>query len=272
MKSPFTARAAFGIVVLSLLLSGFVTSGAILLFQTSLTPRFAAPISLMVGELLLIVPLLVLLTRRTANVRQVLRINSVPLSTVGVTALFSLGVAVWADEIDRIITLLIPPPDWVRDIMQTVRGEDPMSLVLLFCGAVIFAAVAEESLFRGFLQQTLEKHWKDVTRAVLVTSLFFAIIHFNPWLVIQIYLLGVLMGYLAWRTDSVLPSMVFHGINNGLAFAFANWGDHLEAWYTWRGHVSPLVLTGGVALTVIGFRRIADRHHEENGGNSLAKS
>lgn len=254
MNGPFDARTAFVIVILSLLLSASVTYGVTLLFQNNLTSNFAVPLALMIGELLLIVPLLVVLIRKNIDMRRVLRIHSVPRATLGLTLLFSLGIAVWADEIDRLIALLIPPPEWVREIMETIRADDPVSLVLLFCGAVLFAAVAEESLFRGFLQQTLEKHWKDVTRAVLITSLFFAVIHFNPWLVIQIYLLGVIMGYLAWRTNSVYPSMVFHGVNNGLAFTFTNWGSHLDPWYAWKGHVSPAVLTTGLFFALIGLR------------------
>lgn len=256
MNGPFDARTAFVIVILSLLLSASVTYGTTLLFQDRLTDPFAVPLALMIGELLLIIPLLVILIRKNVSARRVLRIHSVPAGMLGLTVLFSLGIAVWADEIDRLIALLIPPPDWVRQIMETVRADDPVSLVLLFCGAVLFAAVAEESLFRGFLQQTLEKHWKDVTRAVLITSLFFAVIHFNPWLVIQIYLLGVVMGYLAWRTNSVFPSIIFHGINNSLAFAFTNWGGHIDPWYAWKGHVSPAVLTGGLLFVAVGLRGI----------------
>ncbi|MFQ6675538.1 MAG: lysostaphin resistance A-like protein [Fidelibacterota bacterium] len=256
MNGHFDARTAFVIVVLSLLLSATVTYGTTLFFQTNLTSHFAVPLALMIGELLLIVPLLIILIRRQVDIRQVLRIHSVPPVTLALTALFSLGIAVWADEIDRLIALLIPPPEWVKEIMETIRAEDPLSLILLFLGAVLFAAVAEESLFRGFLQQTLETHWKDVTRAVLITSLFFAVIHFNPWLVIQIYLLGVLMGYLAWRTNSVLPSMIFHGVNNGLAFTFTNWGSHVDPWYAWKGHVSPVVLTGGLVFAVVGLKGI----------------
>ncbi|MFQ6616256.1 MAG: lysostaphin resistance A-like protein [Fidelibacterota bacterium] len=256
MNGHFSARTAFVIVIVSLVLSASVTYGTTLLFQNNLTSHLAIPLALMVGELLLIVPLLVILIRKNADLRRMLRIRPVPRATLGLTALFSLGVAVWADEMDRLIALVIPPPDWVRQIMETIQAEDPVSLVLLFFGAVLFAAVAEESLFRGFLQQTLEKHWKDVTRAVLITSLFFAVIHFNPWLVIQIYLLGVLMGYLAWRTNSVFPSMIFHGVNNGLAFTFTNWGSHLNPWYIWKGHVSPAVLTTGLFLILISLWRL----------------
>lgn len=265
MNELLTVRKAVGIVILCLVLSGLVSSGAIALLKDTSSPTVLAPVVLILGELLLVVPLFIFLTRRTANIRHALRLRSVPATTLGVTALLSLGVVVWADEIDRLLSFVLPPPEWLPQMLQALKATGPLSLLIIFLGAVLLSAVAEEILFRGFLQRVLEKHFKDVTRAVLMTSLFFAVIHFNPSWVIQIYLLAILMGYLAWRTNSVFPSIVMHGINNTLAFTFINWGEHLESWYAWRGHVSPVILTGGAALTVIGFKQLSHvkrRQHE----------
>ena len=257
MNELFTIKTAFGIVILSLLLSGFLTSGAILLLQNSGGAYFIGPIALIVGECLLVVPLFLILARRTQNFRQVIRFNAVSATTLKTTAFFSLGVIVWADEIDRLISSIIPTPEWLPEVLESLRTDDPLSLFLTFLGTVLLSAVAEEILFRGFLQQVLEKHWKDITRAVLITSLFFAIIHFNPSWVIQIYMLAVLMGFLAWKTNSIFPSIVMHGLNNGFAFTFLNWGEHLEPWYMWRGHVSPFILTAGAVLATVSFKRLS---------------
>jgi len=257
MNELFTIRTAFGIVILSLLLSGFLTSGAILFIQSNSGVTFTGPLTLIFGELFLVLPLFIILTRRTKNIRQAIRMNTVPPSTLGLTAIFSLGVVVWTDEVDRLISSLIPSPKWLPEVLESLRADDLLSLLLLFIGTVLLSAISEEILFRGFLQRIMEYHWKDVTRAVLMTSLFFAIIHFNPSWMIQIYLLAVLMGYLAWKTNSIFPSIVMHGINNCLAFTFLNWGEHLEPLYTWRGHVSPIILSGGAALVVIGFKRLS---------------
>ena len=97
--------------------------------------------------------------------------------------------------------------------------------IFLFLSVVIVAPIGEEIVFRGFLQKFLEDYWKDITRAVLVTSLFFAMIHFNPFWTIQIYLLGVVLGFLAWKTKSVFPSIMLHSINNGTAYILSIFDD-----------------------------------------------
>lgn len=255
MSVIFTTRGAFILVVLSLLFSGFLTSALILLASPSDQP-FLVPSSLIVGELLLVIPLLIILFRSAADLSSTLRINPVSRRTLGFTVLISLGIVVWADELERIIALIIPPPEWLDQLSRFLSVDDPLSLTLIFVGAVPLAAFSEEILFRGFLQQVLETQWQDVTRAVLVASLFFAFVHFIPYWAIQIYLLGVVMGYLAWSTNSVFPSMILHGINNSVAFSFANWGEFFEGWYAWNGHVSPLILISGVAVAVFGFRQL----------------
>jgi len=257
MNNPFTPRTAFGIVILSLLLSTLLTSVVIVLLQDSSADFSFWPGVLILGEFLLILPLLIFISRRTNDVRSALRLNRVPRRMLGLTAIVSPGVIVWTDELDRLLVRFLPTPDWTEQFLGFLRGDDLLSLLLLFFGSVVVAAVAEEILFRGFLQNVLEKYWKDVTRAVLITSLFFAFIHMSPSWIIQIYLLALVMGYRAWRSNSVFPSMILHGLNNGLAFLFVNWGEYFESWYVWRGHVSPFILTGSAALTYMGFRRMA---------------
>jgi uncharacterized protein len=132
--------------------------------------------------------------------------------------------------------------------MQPLLVENRLDWIVIISGAVIIASIAEEGLFRGFLQVTLEKKG-DITRAVLLSAISWTLVHMNIYWSIQIFLMGILMGYLAWRTDSIVPAVIMHGLNNLLALLFLNydWEETL-GWYTWKGHVHPLILfmAGGV--------------------------
>ena len=254
MSVIFTSRGAFILVTLSLLFSGLLTSALILLIDPS-NQDVLLPASLILGELLLIVPLIWILTKNSENLRQTLRFNRVSKHTLLFSVFISLGVVVLADELERLIAVIIPPPQWLDQLGQFLSVDDPLALGLVFLGAVPLAAFSEEILFRGFLQQVLEKQWQDVTKAVLVGSLFFAAVHLIPYWAIQIYLLGVVMGYMAWVSNSIFPSVILHGINNGIAFSFANWGEAFEGWYSWNGHVSPVVILIGATMVVFGLRQ-----------------
>ena len=86
--------------------------------------------------------------------------------------------------------------------------------------------------------------------------MFFAVIHMNPGWIIQIYLLGIILGYLAWRTGSIFPGLILHALNNGLALGLQNYQGSIENIYTWKNHVSPLFLLVAIFLFFKGFKAI----------------
>ncbi|HIO40049.1 MAG TPA: CPBP family intramembrane metalloprotease [Candidatus Marinimicrobia bacterium] len=137
-----------------------------------------------------------------------------------------------------------------------LRFDSVLSAFFLLSTISILAPLGEELLFRGFLQKILEESWKDITKAVLITSIFFAFIHMNPYWIIQIYLMGILLGYLAWRTGSIIPSFILHGLNNTFALFLNNATPSIEHIYSWNGHVTPLLLAIAVGLIIFGFKRL----------------
>jgi hypothetical protein len=129
------------------------------------------------------------------------------------------------------------------------------AIISIFTIAIV-APVFEEMIFRGFLQKFLEEKWQDPTRAILVTSLFFTLVHMNPFWAIQIYLLGIVLGFLAWKTGSIIPGIILHALNNGLALFFFKAKDSIDPVYLWGGHVSPLFLIPAIMILVLGFKQL----------------
>ena len=178
------------------------------------------------------------------------------MQTVQYSFIFSLGVLIIFDALDRIIHQIIPTPDYIIDLGQIMQPDSTLGYVFLFLAVVVVAPIGEEIVFRGFLQKFLEDYWKDITRAVLVTSLFFAMIHFNPFWTIQIYLLGVVLGFLAWKTKSVFPSILLHSINNGAAYILSIFDDTSLNIYLWNENVSPVFIFLGFYFIYIGLKSL----------------
>ena len=137
-----------------------------------------------------------------------------------------------------------------------LRPDELISFVLLSLTIVIIAPIGEELLFRGFLQHYLENTWKDVTRAILVSSLFFAFIHFNPYWAIQIYLMGLVLGYLSWLTKSIYPSILLHMSINGTSMLFIFLGEGAENSLLWKGHINPILLGLGIFTAWYGLKNM----------------
>jgi membrane protease YdiL (CAAX protease family) len=96
------------------------------------------------------------------------------------------------------------------------QGSWLSKLALIVVGSV-GAGVCEELLFRGYVQRRLLARWSPPL-AIGVASVLFAMAHLHPLYALTILPIGIWLGYLAWRADSTLPSMLAHGLNNLVLF------------------------------------------------------
>ena len=91
--------------------------------------------------------------------------------------------------------------------------------ILAFLSLVIVAPVAEEILFRGYLLGKLRKY-APVWLAVLITSLLFALVHFQWNVGIDVFALSIILCVLRITSGSLWPSILLHMLKNGIAFYF----------------------------------------------------
>lgn len=85
---------------------------------------------------------------------------------------------------------------------------------VLFVGwLAIVPGFVEELLFRGYLQRRLLQRWRPGP-AIAVSTLLFALAHFDPKHVVFAAALGLWLGVVAWRTGSIWPAVFCHaGVN-----------------------------------------------------------
>ena len=82
----------------------------------------------------------------------------------------------------------------------------------------ILTPIFEELIFRGFILHFFSERFPFWIAAVL-TSFFFGIAHtYSLGVMVITFFMGLLMAILCKKTKSILPAMLFHIINNTLAF------------------------------------------------------
>lgn len=91
--------------------------------------------------------------------------------------------------------------------------KEPFTLTLLIIAAVVMAPIAEEITFRGIFLPYLAKK-TNLYLAIIITSLFFALIHFHFTSFVPLTLLGVLfaVGYI--YNQNLLGAIVMHSLFN----------------------------------------------------------
>ena len=255
MNYNFKPQAAFAVVFISIF-SAFLSGGIIVglgLYFPEYSQKTFTFISFIVGQSFMLIPLISFLISKKEPLIKRLRINPVSSETIKLTTMFSIGLIILSDEFDRLIQVFIPSPNYIVDLNNLLQPESVFGYILLIIAIAIIAPIGEELLFRGFLQQFLEQHWKDITRAILITSLFFSIIHMNPYWFIQIYILGIMLGFLSWKTNSIFPPLILHALNNGTALLFSFIDPEKSSWYLWNNHVAPWILLLAIVLVYTGF-------------------
>ena len=242
--------------VLSALIIGSIFGAMDPAILSGSNPGLATYFAMFIGQSFLIIPVLYYLKSKKFNLIDSLRLNIVSSEIIYATVFISIGAMILSDEINILVGMVIPIPDSFLQIEALLKPENPFSFALLIITIVIIAPIGEELLFRGFLQNSLEKIWNDVTRAILFSSLFFAVIHFNPFWIIQIYFLGVLLGFLAWKTNSIIPCIIFHVIINATSLFFTSIEDSIETIILWNGHINPIIILIGGLSFWYGFKRL----------------
>lgn len=95
-------------------------------------------------------------------------------------------------------------------------GLGEPALILFFC---ILPAVIEEIAFRGLVQ-----HWLQIAVrpavALLLASGLFTVLHFSILSAPYIFAVGLVLGWAKWKSGSLWPSMLIHGIHNLVVIEF----------------------------------------------------
>lgn len=86
----------------------------------------------------------------------------------------------------------------------------------------LMAPLAEELVFRGAILRSLLKWNSRPWVAILISAILFSVAHMNPAQMPHTLLIGLLLGWMYYRTDSIVPGVVFHWVNNTVAYVLYN--------------------------------------------------
>ncbi len=148
-----------------------------------------------------------------------------PLSLVAIVIIMTLALAFASDIVNYTnykLTTRTPGMarfyDMISEAMKSMTGGPVWASILL---VGIMAPVFEEWLCRGEVLRGLLRKVKPVW-AIVISALFFAAIHGNPWQALNAFLIGCVLGYVYYKTGSLILTMIIHATNNTAAVVLAN--------------------------------------------------
>lgn len=124
----------------------------------------------------------------------------------------------WLSQFNlKLLPLLPSSPVTLSNIEQSIMARDPMAMALYAVVVTVCAPVWEEIIFRGFLLPSLTKYM-PVWCSILVSSVAFALAHFNVQRMLPLIFLGVVIGVIYARSRNLFPSILLHSLWNGFVF------------------------------------------------------
>jgi hypothetical protein len=118
----------------------------------------------------------------------------------------------------------VPLPEVLRGLEDStealIKGflvmDSPVELIFNLLVIALVPAIGEEMIFRGVVQQTLERWLKHPVAAVWAGAAVFSFIHFQFEGFLPRMVLGAALGYLFYWTRNLWVPVAGHFINNAL--------------------------------------------------------
>ena len=120
---------------------------------------------------------------------------------------------------------LYPVAGAMQDQLKLIARHARRGAVLRGCRSLLMAvlpAICEELAFRGFILSGL-RHLGSKWWAIGLSAVFFGFAHGVVQQSLSAAALGLVIGYIAVQTGSLIPCILFHVTYNGLAFATSFW-------------------------------------------------
>lgn len=149
--------------------------------------------------------------------------------------------------VEPLMKFLPQTPEWFEQIMKNILNDTPFWVTII--SVSIFAPFFEEWLCRGIVLRGLLTQMRPAG-AIVVSALFFAVLHMNPWQALPAFLLGLLFGYVYYKTGSLKLTMLMHCANNTMSAIFAQIPQFADA-ETFMDVMSPWAYALVFALSVI---------------------
>jgi membrane protease YdiL (CAAX protease family) len=143
------------------------------------------------------------------------------------------------------------PEKWMEYVLEVIRADSVPELIYAWLVVALGAAISEEFVFRGVLQNSLSNRLNGWL-AVLITSAAFAALH--TWRFPAAFILGFFLGVLYLRSRSIVVPFAAHLTINSVVvlmqYAIDRKGEHMFPQWMVEEKMAPVIL---LALSVLAF-------------------
>jgi uncharacterized protein len=179
-------------------------------------------ISGLLEAIFLIAPLAVVFSRRlpVAPVRERLRwlgFRATPLAPAVVLVVVGLAIGLGGSLLySQLVAYFHLPLQTNSDTLLREGQAAPLTTLGILAAAALVAPFCEEVFFRSFVFIGLLKRM-PLWPSVALSAVIFGVAHADLGSLIPLIIIGAVLAWVRWRSDSIWPGMVIHAANNAAA-------------------------------------------------------
>jgi membrane protease YdiL (CAAX protease family) len=184
------------------------------IFNMSDTSLFSGVLMALISIISFGIVLLIGFKKTKRKFNEVFKFNKVSPFLWVVATILSFGFHILNSELNNVLNYFLPMPEMFINIFETLMAEQIFIISIIIVG--IIPGFAEELLFRGLILNGLIDNYSK-RKAIIISALFFGIIHLNPWQFLAGFLFGLIFAWLCIKTNSILLCIYIHLFNNVLS-------------------------------------------------------
>ncbi|MFO1020933.1 MAG: ABC transporter permease subunit/CPBP intramembrane protease [Planctomycetales bacterium] len=159
----------------------------------------------------------------TTNFRKTLRLNPTSIASLVLAMLLACTLHPLTVELSDSLSWFFPKlPESVTKFLGSMFDPN-RPLWMPIVGLALTPAICEEIAFRGFILSGFSRSGR-IGLGIVFSALTFGAMHMIPQQVFNAALLGLVLGLIAVRTNSLFPGIFFHFVYNSLAIMHGKFG------------------------------------------------
>ncbi|MCW3488588.1 CPBP family intramembrane glutamic endopeptidase [Dethiobacter alkaliphilus] len=164
--------------------------------------------------------------------------NKLPARSYLIVLMLFAGLLPVIAEMGNYVQSFYPITDFWEEVFQSVYQSN-----LAFFEIVVIAPILEETVYRGIILKGFLQRYKPWF-AISLSSLLFAVAHLNIWQMIPAFVVALFLGWIFYKTHSLVLVVFSHASYNGLILlinryaetpGFSDGGSPFPAWLTFLG-------------------------------------
>jgi len=145
-----------------------------------------------------------------------LALNRLTWRTSGLTILVALASLAPTSLLAELSVRLQPvDPAWVADFNASLP-RNPVDIALAALAVILVAPLVEEIIFRALFQRLVARAWGPLP-ALVIAALVFGLAHLEPWYVLGLVGVGMMLGWVWLATGSLTACWLAHGVHNAVS-------------------------------------------------------